>query len=251
MKLFLTLAALACMVEVTQVYGQVFVKAQADLTLDDCLCQCSSQTFTISKGRNRGVYGNCQRADATGADWCYIEPLSKTIAKARSQCNRYRTRGGSSSNRNSNRNTAFAQAQTSTTCPRGDYKESERYRGTLYSYHACTTPRLTGSVCQRLIAEAVCGVYYNNNNNNNNGFNNNNNGFNNNNNNGFNNNNNNNNGFNPGFSIGGRIAGDNSDEGVSEEAAPDSGILFGGVGASNAAPASVSDVDDDSDAVIF
>jgi len=243
MKLFLTLAALACMVEVTQVYGQVFVKAQADLTLDDCLCQCSSQTFTISKGRNRGVYGNCQRADATGADWCYIEPLSKTIAKARSQCNRYRTRGGSSSNRNSNRNTAFAQAQTSTTCPRGDYKESERYRGTLYSYHACTTPRLTGSVCQRLIAEAVCGVYYNNNNNNN-GFNNNNN------NNGF-NNNNNNNGFNPGFSIGGRIAGDNSDEGVSEDAAPDSGILFGGVGASNTAPASSVSDDGDSDAVIF
>jgi len=242
MKLFLTLAALACMVEVGQVYGQVFVKAQADLTLDDCLCQCSSQTFTISKGRNRGVYGNCQRADATGADWCYIEPLSKTIAKARSQCNRYRTRGSS----NSNRNTAFAQAPTSTTCPRGDYKESERYRGTLYSYHACTTPRLTGSVCQRLIAEAVCGVYYNNNN----GFNNNNNnGFNNNNNNGF-NNNNNNNGFNPGFSIGGRIAGDNSDEGVLD-AAPDSGILFGGVGASNAAPSSSVSDDGDSDAVIF
>jgi len=233
MKLFLTLAALTCMVEVAQVYGQTFVKAQADLTLNDCLCQCSAQSFTISRGRNRGVYGNCQRADDTGADWCYLEPLSTTIAKAQAQCGRYRGRNNYNNNNNGG-NTAFAQAPQSTTCPRGDWKESTRYRGTLYSYHACHTPRLTSQVCRQVIARAICGGFSNNNNNN---FNNNNNNF----------NNNNNNGYNPGqgFNIGGRIAGD-EEESVPETGS-NSGVVFGG---SASIPSDIVD-DDGSDAVIF
>jgi len=162
------LATLGCMV-VAPALGQTSLKAQAGITIQDCLCQCSSYTFVIQ----RKTYGNCLAADQTGANWCYIEPLQNLYRLLR--------------NSNQGRNYAFAQAPLSTTCP--DAARSRRFRSKQYSYNACATPRIDSSVCQRLIYQ-----YYGNNNNNN--FGNNNNGFGN---NGFGNNNNgfgsNNNGF--------------------------------------------------------
>merc|ERR1711973_292634 len=152
MNLFsVILATLACVA--APAHGQLTgLRAQASITLQDCLCQCSSFTFR-QKGR---TYGNCLSPDQTGADWCYVEPLR----------NLYRL----IANSNRGRNYAFAQAPVSTTCP--DAVTSRRYRSRQYSYNACATPRLDSSVCQRLLYQ-----YYGANNNNNNFGNNNNNNF--------------------------------------------------------------------------
>merc|ERR1712198_438275 len=143
MNLFsVILATLACVA--APAHGQLTgLRAQAIITLQDCLCQCSSFTFR-QKGR---TYGNCLSPDQTGADWCYVEPLR----------NLYRL----IANSNRGRNYAFAQAPVSTTCP--DAVTSRRYRSRQYSYNACATPRLDSSVCQRLLYQ-----YYGANNNNNN-----------------------------------------------------------------------------------
>jgi len=222
MKFLIGLLALA-----STAYGQqddqpIVLKAQADINLNDCLCQCSTQTF-VSRRR---IYGNCKTADTTGANWCYIRPLRHVLAGIQG---------------NNRRNYAFAQASSSTTCI--DAKRSQRFPDKEFSYHACGTPRLDSRICQQLIYR----YYSANNNNNNNGFNNN--GFNNNNNgfgnNGFNNNNGGGSfgGARPPFSVGGRIGGQ---EDIAFEEEPelaidstDDGFLVGSAASS------------DSDAVIF
>merc|ERR1712038_1787257 len=139
------LATLTCMA--APALGQTDLRAQAFITLQDCLCQCSSYTFVV-RGR---TYGNCLASDQTGANWCYIEPLRNLYNLLR--------------NSNRGRNYAFAQAPLSTTCP--DAAQSRRFRNRQFSYNACATPRLDSQVCQRLVNQ-----YYGSNNN---GFGNNNN----------------------------------------------------------------------------
>merc|ERR1712038_1983448 len=220
------LATLTCMA--VPALGQTDLRAQAFITLQDCLCQCSSYTFVV-RGR---TYGNCLASDQTGANWCYIEPLRNLYNLLR--------------NSNRGRNYAFAQAPLSTTCP--DAAQSRRFRNRQFSYNACATPRLDSQVCQRLVNQ-----YYGSNNNgfgnnnNNNGFGNNNNGFgsnNNNNNNGFGNNNNNN--YNrPLYTFGSTRIAATLDEGASSSSNKDSDVITFG-----SSPSSPADNSDDG-AVVF
>merc|ERR1712168_882548 len=217
------LATLTCMA--VPALGQTDLRAQAFITLQDCLCQCSSYTFVV-RGR---TYGNCLASDQTGANWCYIEPLRNLYNLLR--------------NSNRGRNYAFAQAPVSTTCP--DAAQSRRFRNRQFSYNACATPRLDSQVCQRLVNQ-----YYGSNNNN--GFgNNNNNGFgnngfgNNNNNNGFGNNNNNNPYNRPPYTFGSTRIAATLDEGAISSSNKDSDVITFG-----SSPSSPADNSNDG-AVVF
>merc|ERR1712038_1982502 len=195
------LATLTCMA--APALGQTDLRAQAFITLQDCLCQCSSYTFVV-RGR---TYGNCLASDQTGANWCYIEPLRNLYNLLR--------------NSNRGRNYAFAQAPLSTTCP--DAAQSRRFRNRQFSYNACATPRLDSQVCQRLLNQ-----YYGSNNN---GF------GNNNNNNGF---GNNNNPYNrPPYTFGSTRIAATLDEGASSSCNKDSDVIT--FGSSPSSPADNSD----------
>jgi len=107
--------------------NETVVRAAAQTSIQDCLCQCHWQTFRDRYGR---THGNCKSTDQTGAQWCYVRTPVKT----------YLGNHGHS------------------TC--SDLQRSGRYPGMVWSYQACATPYLTSDVCSYLLQS-----YYSNNNN--------------------------------------------------------------------------------------
>jgi len=110
-----------------QFNNETVVRAAAQTSIQDCLCQCHWQTFRDRYGR---THGNCKSTDQTGAQWCYVRTPVKT----------YLGNHGHS------------------TC--SDLQRSGRYPGMVWSYQACATPYLTSDVCSYLLQS-----YYSNNNN--------------------------------------------------------------------------------------
>jgi len=89
-------------------------RAAAEVSIQDCLCQCHWQTFRDRYGR---THGNCKSTDQTGGRWCYVRTPVIT----------YLGNHGHS------------------TC--SDLQRSGRYPGKVWSYQACATPYLTSDVC--------------------------------------------------------------------------------------------------------
>merc|ERR1719273_2557747 len=108
-------------------FNDTVLRAAAQTSIQDCLCQCHWQTFRDRYGR---THGNCKSTDQTQARWCYVRTPVKT----------YLGNHGHS------------------TC--SDLQRSGRYPGMTWSYQACATPYLTDDVCSYLLQS-----YYNNNNN--------------------------------------------------------------------------------------
>jgi len=107
--------------------NETVLRAAAQTSIQDCLCQCHWQTFRDRYGR---THGNCKSSDQTGGRWCYVRTPVKT----------YLGNHGHS------------------TC--SDLQRSGRYPGMTWSYQACATPYLTSDVCSYLLQQ-----YYSNNNN--------------------------------------------------------------------------------------
>merc|ERR1712098_273434 len=80
---------------------------RAASTLVNCGCQCSSLTFLDSW---YNIHGNCQRADQTGALWCYVD------SSHYSSCE--------------------------------DLQPSVRFPHNPWSYQACATPQVSSYECQ-------------------------------------------------------------------------------------------------------
>merc|ERR1719510_350247 len=99
-------------------FDEDVLRAAAQVTIEDCLCQCHWRTF---RDRYRKQHGNCKSTDQTGAKWCYV----------RTDLTTYLGNHGHS------------------TCK--DVQRSRRYQGWKYSYHACTTPYLNDDVCEYLL----------------------------------------------------------------------------------------------------
>merc|ERR1712038_1972757 len=107
--------------------NETVLRAAAQTSIQDCLCQCHWQTFRDRYGR---THGNCKSTDQTGGRWCYVRTPVKT----------YLGNHGHS------------------TC--SDLQRSGRYPGMVWSCQACATPYLTSDVCSYLLQN-----YYSNNNN--------------------------------------------------------------------------------------
>jgi len=107
--------------------NETVLRAAAQTSIQDCLCQCHWQTFRDRYGR---THGNCKSTDQTGGRWCYVRTPVKT----------YLGNHGHS------------------TC--SDLQRSGRYPGMTWSYQACATPYLTSDVCSYLLQS-----YYTNHNN--------------------------------------------------------------------------------------
>merc|ERR1711951_244280 len=105
---------------------EVGVRAPARLTIEDCLCQCDSQTFVDKFNR---LNGDCKSADGTGKRWCYLKDVDELIGtyrKSHSSWNSFTT--------------VRAPSPVTTTCRDG--KTSQQFQGKVFGYHACGTPEL-------------------------------------------------------------------------------------------------------------
>jgi len=80
---------------------------RAASTLVNCGCQCSSLTFLDSW---YNLHGNCQRADQTGALWCYVDTSHYSSCE--------------------------------------DLQPSVRFPHNPWSYQACATPQISSYECQ-------------------------------------------------------------------------------------------------------
>merc|ERR1711973_699620 len=133
MKSFYAVAALiAAGLSAAQEVG---VRAPARLTIEDCLCQCDSQTFVDKFNR---LNGNCKSADGTGKRWCYLKDVDELIGtyrKSHSSWNSFTT--------------VRAPSPVTTTCRDG--KTSQQFQGKVFGYHACGTPELEDNRCQELL----------------------------------------------------------------------------------------------------
>jgi hypothetical protein len=59
------------LVATTMSKNLVTPRAPAEVTYDDCDCQCDGTTYL---DENHTVQGNCRSADISGRKWCYIKP---------------------------------------------------------------------------------------------------------------------------------------------------------------------------------
>merc|ERR1712168_218533 len=135
MKLLYLFGSVMAIGSFTQAF-EVGVRAPARLTIEDCLCQCDSQVFVDKYGRTNG---NCKSADSTGKKWCYLKDVKELIGNYRSS---HRSWNGGV--------TVQAASPVSTTCRDG--RTSEQFQGKVFGYHACGTPELYSTECQRLLS---------------------------------------------------------------------------------------------------
>merc|ERR1712038_2226373 len=105
-------------VDLKELDNETVLRAAAQTSIQDCLCQCHWQTFRDRYGR---THGNCMSTDQTGGRWCYIRTPVIT---------NFGDHGYS-------------------TC--SDQERSGRYPGMTWSYQACATPTLKSSECTYLL----------------------------------------------------------------------------------------------------
>jgi len=153
MKL-LVVAVIAVIAVISPALGQTVLRAQARVSVEDCLCQCASFSFRDRRGQKQG---NCASVDKTKVQWCYLESLDKVWADVVEHYSRpqYRRSGGISSDVNWSSRSNFqlqAQARARTTCQ--DHITSKRYPRRLYGYHACATPEYQSRECERAFRDA-------------------------------------------------------------------------------------------------
>merc|ERR1711944_116074 len=62
-------------VDLKEFNNETILRAAAQTSIQDCLCQCHWQTFRDRYGR---THGNCKSTDQTGGRWCYVRTPVKT-----------------------------------------------------------------------------------------------------------------------------------------------------------------------------